>query len=117
MRHSSQGITTVCTRKQDLEMRIWRVWLRLSAELQDLGDVLAIDATSMDRIAPSQHYAKRTNYTFEGVKTTLLSECKNDLILDIYCPMKQPHDSKIGWQMVKWNLDKLTIRTAAKGYD
>jgi len=27
--------TTVCLRKQDLEMRIWRVLLRLSAELDD----------------------------------------------------------------------------------
>jgi IS5 family transposase len=31
--------------------------------------------------------------------------------------MKQPHDSKIGWQMVKCNLDKLNILTADKGYD
>ena len=109
--------TTVCTRKQDLEMRIWRVLLRLSAELHNLGDVQAIDATGMDRIAASQHYAKRTNYTFEAVKTTLLSDCKTGAILDIHCSMKQPHDSKIGWQMVKRNLDKLNILTADKGYD
>jgi len=25
--------------------------------------------------------------------------------------MKQPHDSKIGWQMLKRNLDKLTMLT------
>jgi len=31
--------------------------------------------------------------------------------------MKQLHDSKIGWQMVKRNLDKLNILTADKGYD
>ena len=31
--------------------------------------------------------------------------------------MKRPHDSKIGWQMVKRNLDKLTILTADKEYD
>jgi len=51
--------TTVCTRKQDLEMRTWRVLLRLSAELHD---------TDMNRLAASQHYAKRTDYTFEAVK-------------------------------------------------
>jgi len=45
--------TTVCTRKQDLKIRIWRVLLRLSAELHDIGDVQAIDATGMDRIAAS----------------------------------------------------------------
>jgi len=103
--------TTVCTRKQDLKMRVWRVLLRLPAELHDLGDVQAINATGMDRIAASQHYAKRTNYTFEAMTTTLLSDCKTGTILDIYCSMKQPYDSEIGWQMVKRNLDKLTVFT------
>ena len=63
--------TTVYACKQDLEMRIWRVLLRLSGELHDTGEGQAIDATGMDRIAASQHYAKRTNYTFEAVKTTV----------------------------------------------
>ncbi len=62
-------------------MRIWRVLLRLSAELHDRSDVQAIDATGMDRIAAGQHYAKRTNYTFEAVKTTLPSDCINNFIL------------------------------------
>jgi len=109
--------TTVCTRKQDLEMRIWRVLLRLSADLHDTGEVQAIDATGMDRITASQHYAKHTNYTFEAVKTTTLIDCKTGAILDIHCSMKQPHDSRIGWQMIKRNLDKLTVLTADKGYD
>ena len=98
-------------------MRIWRVLLWLSAELHDLGDVQAIDVTGMDRIAAGRHYAKRTNYTFEAVKMTLLSDRKTGAILDIHRSMKQPHDPKIGWQMVKRNLDKLNILTADKGYD
>jgi IS5 family transposase len=109
--------TTVCTSKQDLEIRIWRVLLWLSAELHDLGDVQATDATSMDRVAASQNYAKRTDRTFEAVKTTLLSDCKTGAVLDIHCSMKQPHDSKISWQMVKHNFNKLNVLTANKGYD
>jgi len=31
--------------------------------------------------------------------------------------MKQPHDSKIGWQLIKHNLDKLNVLTANKDYD
>ncbi len=31
--------TTVCARKQELEMRLWRVLLRLSAELHDLTNL------------------------------------------------------------------------------
>ena len=55
--------TTVCARMQQLKMPLWREFLRLSAELHETG---------MDRVAASQHYAKRTNYTFRAVKTTAL---------------------------------------------
>lgn len=109
--------TTVCTRMQDLKMPLWRNLLRLSAELHDTGEIQAIDATGMDRVAASQHYAKRTNYTFKAVKTTALIDCETGAILDIHCSMKQPHDTQIGWQLLKRNLDKVTILTADKGYD
>lgn len=78
--------TTVCARMQDLKMPIWRDFLRLSAELHETGEIQAIDATGMDRIAASQHYAKRTNYTFRAVKTTALIDCETGAILDIHCP-------------------------------
>ncbi|WP_135806916.1 IS5 family transposase [Halorussus marinus] len=109
--------TTVCTRKQALEMQIWRVLLRLSAQLQETGDVQAIDATGFDRISASQHYANRTNYTFSSVKTTALVDCQTSLILDIHCSMKQPHDTQIGWQVLKRNLHRVETITADKGYD
>jgi len=89
----------------------------LTIELHELDEIQAIDATGMDRIAASQHYAKRTNYTFRAVKTTILVDCPTGVILDIHCSMTQPHDSQIGWQLLKRNLDKLSIITADKGYD
>ena len=109
--------TTVCARMQDLQMPLWRDFLRLSAELHDTGEIQAIDATGMDRIAASHHYAKRTNYTFRAVKTTVLIDCTTGVILDIHCSMKQPHDSQVAWQLLMRNLDKLNTLTADKGYD
>jgi len=109
--------TTVCTRKQDLKMRIWRVLLRLSADLVDTGEVQAIDATGFDRVQASHHYATRTTYTFRSVKTTALIDCESSLILDIHCSMKQPHDTQIGWQVLKRNLHRVDTLTADKGYD
>jgi len=109
--------TTVCARMQDLKMPLWRDFLRLSAELHETGEIQAIDATGMDRVAASQHYAKRTNYTFRAVKTTALIDCKTGVILDIHCSMKQLHDSQVGWQLLTRNLDKLTKVTADKGFD
>ena len=86
-------------------------------QLHDTGEIQAIDATGMDRIAASQHYAKRTNYTFRAVSTTPLIDCETGSILDIHCSMKQPHDTQIAWQLLMRNLDELTILTADKGYD
>jgi len=96
--------TTVCMCMQELKMPVWRRLLQLSAELHNTGEIQAIDATGMDRIAASHHYAKQMNYTFRAVKTTALIDCKTGAILDIHCSMKQPHDTKTAWQMVKRNL-------------
>ena len=85
--------STVCSRKQELKMPIWRTLLRLSSELHDLGDVQAIDATGVDCHAARQHYTYRTNYTFKAVKTTALVDCDTNAILDIHCSVKQPHDT------------------------
>lgn len=109
--------STVCARKQELKMGIWRRFLGLTIQLHDLGEIQAIDATGVDRIAASQHYANRTNYTFKAVKTTILADCSTGVILDIHCSMTQPHDSQVGWQLLKRNLDNLSIITADKGYD
>jgi len=109
--------STICGRKQELKMGIWRTFLSLTIDLHDLGEIQAIDATGMDRIAASQHYAKRTNYTFRAVKTTVLVDCSTGVILDIHCSMTQPHDSQVAWQLLTRNLDKLSILTADKGYD
>jgi hypothetical protein len=54
-------LTTVCARMQDFKMPIWLNFLRLAAQLHETGDIQATDAIGMDRVAASQHYAKRTN--------------------------------------------------------
>ena len=109
--------STMCARKQEIPMRRWRTLLEQSAELYELGDVQAIDATGIDRVQASQHYAKRTDYTFETVKTSVLVDCETSAILDIHCSMKQLHDTQVGWQVLTRNLDALTALAADKGYD
>ncbi len=91
--------TTVCAWKQQLKMAVWRTLLRLSADLYDVGDVPAIDATGFDRHSASRHYANRTDYTCRSVKTTVLVDCETSTVLDIHCSTKQPHDTHVGWQV------------------
>lgn len=109
--------TTVSHAKERLEMRIWRVLLRLSAQLHDTGEIQAIDATGFDRDAASRKYAKRTNYSFQALKVTVLVDCDTGTILDVHCSTKQPHDTQIGWQVLTRNLEDLSTITADKGYD
>jgi IS5 family transposase len=109
--------STVCARWQQLKMRVWRVLLRLSADLHEFGELQAIDATCLDRIAASQHFAERTDYVFEDVKTTALVDCSTGVILDIHCSVKQRHDTQIGWQVLNRNLSNLETILADKGYD
>ena len=89
--------TTVCTRKQDLEMPIWRRLLQSTAELFDTGEIQAIDSTSLAYRVASQNYAKSVGDTHESVKTTALVDCGTSAILDVHCSMSLPHDTQIAW--------------------
>jgi IS5 family transposase len=109
--------STVCARWQDLKMRVWRVLLRLSADLHELGDLQAIDATCLDRVKASQHFAKRTDYVFKDVKTTAIVDFETGAILDIHCSVRQRHDTRIGWQLLLRNVENLETIIADKGYD
>jgi IS5 family transposase len=106
--------TTVCARYQELKMAVWRAVPRHSADLVQPGEVHAIDATVFNRQGAGRHYANRTNYRFKAVKTTALVDCKNSLLLDIHCSMKQPHDTQIGPQVLERNSDQVEILAADK---
>ena len=109
--------TTVCTRKQELKMRIWRVLLQVSASLHEFGEVQAIDATGFQRHKASRHYVIRVGYNFDDIKTTALVDCDSTAIIDVHFSMKQPHDTQIGRQVLTRNLDDLCTVVADKGYD
>jgi len=109
--------TTVCVRMQTLQMAVWCVLLRVWVDLSQTGDVQAIGATGFDRRSARRRYARRTNYSFSVVKTTVLVDCQTSTILDIHCSMKRPHGTQIGEQVFKRNLDRVETITADKGYD
>ena len=65
-------------------MPLWRDLLQLSAQLNETGEIQAIAVTGMDRVAVSQHYANRTNYTLRAVKTIALIDCNTSVVLDVH---------------------------------
>lgn len=109
--------STVCKAMDRLTMALCRRLLQRSTTLHDLGDVAAIDASGFDRIAASSRYRRKLDYCIISMKTTLLIDCQTGAILDIHCSTNKPHDTKIGEQVLKRNLDRISVLTADKGYD
>ncbi|WP_241996804.1 IS5 family transposase [Halorubrum sp. SD626R] len=100
-----------------LEIKIWRVLLRLSAQLHDTADHAAMDATFFDRETASKHYCRRTNYRVQTLKTTALVDTKTQAVLDVHCTTEKRHDTQIGWQLALRNAGKIASLAADKGYD
>jgi IS5 family transposase len=55
----------------------------------------------------------------QSLKTTLLVDVESLAILDVHCSTGKPHDSQIGWQVIKRNRDNLALDVLLgdKGYD
>ena len=99
------------------EMKVWRVLLRLSAQLHDTADHAAMDATFFDRETASKHYCRRTNYRVQTLKTTALVDTKTQAVLDVHCTTEKRHDTQIGWQLALRNAGEIASLAADKGYD
>ncbi|WP_227134348.1 IS5 family transposase [Halorubellus salinus] len=100
-----------------IKTALWRVLLRLSAQLHEPSGHAAIDATFFDRENASKHYCRRTNYRVQTLKATALVDTATQAILDVHCSTGKPHDTQVGWQVARRNAGDLTSLAADKGYD
>ena len=81
-----------------LQMEVWRVLLRLSAQLNDTSSHAAMDATFFDRETASRHYCRWTNYRVQTLKTTAPVDTASQAVLDVHCTTELCHGTQIGWQ-------------------
>ncbi|MFB1066303.1 IS5 family transposase [Natrinema sp. H-ect4] len=100
-----------------IKTALWRVLLRLSAQLHEPSGHAAIDATFFDRENASKHYCRRTNYRVQTLKTTALVDTGSHAILDVHCTTEKTHDTQLGWQVARRNAGDLASLAADKGYD
>ncbi|MDG5778755.1 IS5 family transposase [Haloarculaceae archaeon H-GB1-1] len=100
-----------------IKTALWRVLLRLSAQLHEPSGHAAIDATFFDRENASKHYCRRTNYRVQTLKTTALVDTESHAILDVHCTTEKRHDTQLGWQVALRNAGDLASLAADKGYD
>jgi len=100
-----------------IKTALWRVLLRLSAQLHEPSGHAAIDATFFDRENASKHYCRRTNYRVQTLKATALVDTESQAILDVHCTTEKRHDTQLGWQVARRNAGDLASLAADKGYD
>ena len=108
--------TTFCDWFGEIKMRVIRLLLRLSSPEKNERRV-AIDSTGFDRGRASKHYCQRANYTVRSLKVTVLVDVDTLSVVDLHCTTSKKHDTQIGEQVVKRNLEKMTSVAADKGYD
>jgi IS5 family transposase len=109
--------STLCKAFDRLEMAVWRVLLRVSLVGLPLDGVTGIDASGFERAHASAHYTKRTNLTIQQLKTTLLVDTATNAVLDIHATTTRKHGTQIAPQVVKRNVESITVLAGDKGYD
>jgi len=83
-------------------MAVWRVLLRLSAQLHEPSGHAAMDATFSTARTQANTTVDGTNYV-QTLKTTALVDTEPQAILEVHCTTKKRHDTQIGWQLARRN--------------
>ncbi|MWV41061.1 IS5 family transposase, partial [Natrialba sp. INN-245] len=92
--------------------------LRQSAQLHDLSEHAAIDATFYERDRASRHYCHRTNYRVQTLKVTKLVDTATQAVLDLHCSTTlEGSDADLCEQIARRNAGDLRSLAADKGYD
>jgi len=110
--------STLCKAFDRICMSVCRVLLRQSAQLHDLSEHAAIDATFYDRSPASRHYCQRISYRVQKLKVTKLLDTASKAVLEVYCSTnREGSDADLAEQIVRRNADDLRSLAADKGYD
>jgi len=101
-----------------IEMHVWRVLLRHSAQLHDPSPHVAVDATYYERSPASKHYCDRTNYRVQTIEATKLVDTDTQAILDVHCTTtREGSDADVCAQLARRYSGELRSLAADKGYD
>ncbi len=101
-----------------IEMAVWRVLLRHSAQLHDPSPHVAVDATYYERSPASKHYCDRTNYRVQTIEATKLVDTDIQAILDVHCTTtREGSDADVCAQLARRYPGELQSLAADRGYD
>jgi len=110
--------STLCKAFDRISMTVCRVLLRQSAQLHDLSEHAAIDATFYDRSPASRHYCQRISYRVQKLKVTKIVDTASQAVLDVHCLTNwEGSDTDPAEQIARRNAGDLRSLAADKDYD
>lgn len=109
--------TTIQKAHERLSLQIYRLLLKKTVKLFDLDGFSGIDATGFGRFCSSEYYTERTEMSLNAVKTTIMADLDDQVILDLHLTTTRKHDTQISPLLVKRNIAYLSALAGDKGYD
>ncbi|WP_435094995.1 IS5/IS1182 family transposase [Halorubrum sp. N11] len=110
--------STLCKAFDWISMSVCRVLLRQSAQLYDLSEHAAIDATFYDRSPASRHYCQRISYRVQKLKVTKIVDTASQAVLDVHCSTnRKGSGADLAEQIARRNAGDLRSLAVDKEYD
>ena len=108
----------LCKAFDRIEMSVWQVLLRQSAQLHEPSKHAALDATFYERDRASRHYCHRTNYRVQTLEVTKLVDTENQAVLNLHClTTREGSDTDLCEQIARVPAGDLRTLATDKGYD
>ena len=108
--------TTLCKAFGRLSKLVFVIMLELTLP-DNLSGTYGIDATGLTRSKISKHYVKRCKIRIKSMKTTLLINSDEQLIVGVHSTTTRRHDTKIILPMVAKCNQEIKKLLGDKGYD
>jgi len=79
--------------------------------------IAGIDASGYERHYASHYYAGRAKLKISSIKTTILVDLGEQIVLDLHMTTTRKHDTQIAPGILKRNQGSFHVLTADRGYD
>jgi IS5 family transposase len=110
--------TTIQKAFDRLSTSVWRILLKMSLRLfPKKGDIAGIDASGYERHYASHYYTRRAKLKIHSIKTTILVDLGEQMVLDLHMTTTRKHDAQIAPGLLRRNKGFFRVLIADKGYD
>lgn len=108
--------TTIQKAHERLSLSIYRLLMKKTVQHFQLDGFSGIDATGFARFCSSRYYTQRTKMSLNAIKTTIMADLDQQVIIDLHLTTTRKHDTQISPQLLKKH-PEISALAGDKGYD